>query len=82
MSRLATLLVTTRRQESSRHLQLAVRNDEELRNRSPELPSHGWAGVLTNIQAVLLPKKTEKKAKEKFSGPENANGFIRSHQVL
>ena len=40
-----------------RHLQLAVRNDEELNK--PLAGSQG--GVLPNIQAVLLPKKTEKK---------------------
>nr|CDS25122.1 histone H2A [Echinococcus granulosus] len=35
-----------------RHLQLAIRNDEELNKL--------LGGVLPNIQAVLLPKKTEK----------------------
>ncbi|KAG5197263.1 hypothetical protein R6Z07F_016952 [Ovis aries] len=35
----------------SRHLQLAIRNDEELNKL--------LGGVLPNIQAVLLPKKTE-----------------------
>uniref|UniRef100_A0A2I3RE51 Histone H2A n=1 Tax=Pan troglodytes TaxID=9598 RepID=A0A2I3RE51_PANTR len=34
-----------------RHLQLAIRNDEELNKL--------LGGVLPNIQAVLLPKKTE-----------------------
>ncbi|KAA3679114.1 histone H2A [Paragonimus westermani] len=37
-----------------RHLQLAIRNDEELN----KLLAQG--GVLPNIQAVLLPKKTDK----------------------
>lgn len=43
-----------------RHLLLAIRNDEELN----KLLSHvtiAQGGVLPNIQAVLLPKKTEKK---------------------
>ncbi|XP_048576352.1 histone H2A isoform X1 [Nematostella vectensis] len=45
-----------------RHLQLAVRNDEEL-NRLLHGVTIAQGGVLPNIQAVLLPKKTEKKAK-------------------
>ncbi|PSN50929.1 hypothetical protein C0J52_08130 [Blattella germanica] len=45
-----------------RHLQLVIRNDEELNKLlSGERIAQG--GVLPNIQAVLLPKKTEKKAK-------------------
>ncbi|XP_004693351.1 PREDICTED: histone H2A type 1-A [Condylura cristata] len=41
-----------------RHLQLAIRNDEELNKLlgGVTLPQ---SGVLPNIQAVLLPKKTE-----------------------
>ncbi|XP_062866209.1 histone H2A-like [Trichomycterus rosablanca] len=46
-----------------RHLQLAVRNDEEL-NRLLGGVTIAQGGVLPNIQAVLLPKKTEKAAKE------------------
>ncbi|XP_077119096.1 histone H2A type 1-like [Ranitomeya variabilis] len=41
-----------------RHLQLAVRNDEEL-NRLLGGVTIAQGGVLPNIQAVLLPKKTE-----------------------
>jgi histone H2A len=42
-----------------RHLQLAVRNDEEL-NRLLAGVSIAQGGVLPNIQAVLLPKKSKK----------------------
>merc|ERR1711915_217418 len=45
-----------------RHLQLAVRNDEEL-NKLLAGVTIAQGGVLPNIQAVLLPKKTEKAAK-------------------
>ena len=45
-----------------RHLQLAVRNDEEL-NKLLAGVTIAQGGILPNIQAVLLPKKTEKKAK-------------------
>ena len=41
-----------------RHLQLAVRNDEEL-NKLLAGVTIAQGGVLPNIQAVLLPKKTE-----------------------
>ncbi|XP_025905910.1 histone H2A type 2-C-like isoform X2 [Nothoprocta perdicaria] len=48
-----------------RHLQLAVRNDEEL-NKLLGGVTIAQGGVLPNIQAVLLPKKTEShKAKGK-----------------
>ncbi|KAK6750944.1 hypothetical protein RB195_002734 [Necator americanus] len=40
-----------------RHLQLAIRNDEEL-NRLLAGVTITQGGVLPNIQAVLLPKKT------------------------
>ena len=43
-----------------RHLQLAIRNDEEL-NKLLAGVTIAQGGVLPNIQAVLLPKKTEKK---------------------
>ncbi|XP_061656920.1 histone H2A, embryonic [Syngnathoides biaculeatus] len=47
-----------------RHLQLAVRNDEEL-NKLLGGVTIAQGGVLPNIQAVLLPKKTEKANKPK-----------------
>ncbi|XP_068600103.1 histone H2A [Brachionichthys hirsutus] len=46
-----------------RHLQLAVRNDEEL-NKLLGGVTIAQGGVLPNIQAVLLPKKTEKPNKK------------------
>merc|ERR1711988_284769 len=42
-----------------RHLQLAIRNDDEL-NKLLGGVTIAQGGVLPNIQAVLLPKKTEK----------------------
>lgn len=46
-----------------RHLQLAVRNDEEL-NKLLGGVTIAQGGVLPNIQAVLLPKKSEKPSKK------------------
>ena len=45
-----------------RHLQLAIRNDEEL-NKLLGNVTTAAGGVLPNIHNVLLPKKTEKKSK-------------------
>ena len=45
-----------------RHLQLAVRNDEEL-NKLMSGVTISQGGVLPNIQAVLLPKKSQSKSK-------------------
>ncbi|XP_065080179.1 histone H2A, sperm-like [Ochlerotatus camptorhynchus] len=44
-----------------RHLQLAIRNDEKL-NKLLSGVTIAQGGVLPNFQAVLLPKKTKKKA--------------------
>ncbi|MGH0162084.1 UNVERIFIED_CONTAM: hypothetical protein FKN15_042244 [Acipenser sinensis] len=53
---------TIRKPELS-HLQLAVRNDEEL-NKLMGGVTIAQGGVLPNIQAVLLPEKPEKPAKK------------------
>jgi histone H2A len=44
-----------------RHLQLAIRNDEEL-NKLLQGVTIAQGGVLPNIQTVLLPKKSSAKA--------------------
>merc|ERR1712072_408937 len=53
------LLGTTKTRIIPRHLQLAIRNDEEL-NKLLAGVTIAQGGVLHNIQAVLLPRNTEK----------------------
>ncbi|XP_072120902.1 uncharacterized protein [Mobula birostris] len=66
-----------------RHLQLAVRNDEEL-NKLLGGVTIAQGGVLPNIQAVLLPKKTGSASKGKVSlilkmtGRGKTGGKVRS----
>ncbi|XP_067833040.1 histone H2A-like [Heptranchias perlo] len=48
-----------------RHLQLAVRNDEELNKL--------LGGVLLNIQVVLLPKKSSTELQEQVKRPKSDN---------
>jgi len=52
-----------------RHLQLAVRNDEEL-NKLLGSVTIAAGGVLPNIHAVLLPKKSKSKATKGASSQE------------
>ena len=51
------------------HVQLAVRNDEEL-NKLLAGVTIADGGVLPNIQAVLLPKKSEKSSKSTTQSQE------------
>jgi len=60
-----------------RHIQLAVRNDEELSKLLGGV-TIAAGGVLPNIHSVLLPKKTGKKAEEWLlsSTTQTTNGVI------
>ncbi|VIO97149.1 histone H2A, putative [Brugia malayi] len=58
-----------------RHLQLAVRNDEEL-NKLLAGVTIAQGGVLPNIQAVLLPKKTAEKM-DRMGGYEGSMVIFR-----
>ena len=53
-----------------RHLQLAIRNDEEL-NKLLSGVTIAQGGVLPNIQTILLPKKTAEEASVKSSAPKS-----------
>ena len=52
-----------------RHLQLAIRNDEEL-NQLLAGVTISQGGVLPNIHSVLLPKKSSRKSSAKASDDE------------
>ncbi|KAJ6668200.1 hypothetical protein lerEdw1_015577 [Lerista edwardsae] len=55
-----------------RHVQLAVRNDEEL-NKLLGSVTIAQGGVLPNIHAILLPKKTESMHGEASGKPSTSS---------
>ena len=68
-----------------RHIQLAVRNDEELSKLLSGV-TIASGGVLPNIHSVLLPKKTAKKEADKrlplSAGPHNQPVLSKHHHSM
>ncbi|XP_025931304.1 histone H2A [Apteryx mantelli] len=66
-----------------RHLQLAIRNDEEL-NKLLGGVTIAQGGVLPNIQAVLLPKKTQssKKTSILYNSKESALYLLENAELV
>ncbi len=57
-----------------RHLQLAIRNDEELNTIFAGV-TLAQGGVLPHIQAILLPKKTSSSKKQEEQPPSQSQEF-------